>query len=102
MMGLLRKKYAIAIFSMLFVGHLITTWICFTKSEVIRPTAATYIWRLISEILAFPMLYFQPQSSNWLLVLMLFNSVIWSALLTIIVLFLCSHLRRYTSIRSES
>jgi hypothetical protein len=99
---LLRKKHTIAMFIAFVAGYLIATWICFTKSELITPTAATYRWRHLSEILAFPMVYFQPQSSNWLLVLMLFNSVIWSALLTIIVLFLCSHLRRYTSIRSGS
>lgn len=102
-MGSLRRKWAIAILATLFVSHFIMAWICFTKSEVIRPTAATYIWRQIAEILAFPMVYFQPESSSWLFVLMLLNSVIWSTLLTIMVLFLWSHLRRYTrSIRSES
>ncbi|MGE5113321.1 MAG: hypothetical protein ACM3JB_20850 [Acidobacteriaceae bacterium] len=66
------------------------------KSELIRPTAATYIWRRATEILAFPMGYLELKSgSDWpLLELMLLNSIIWSALLTALVLLLYDQMRR--------
>jgi YD repeat-containing protein len=95
---LLRKRNTIAIFIAFVAGYLIAAWICFTKSELITPTAATCRWRQMSEILAFPMVYFQPQSSESLLALMLLNSVIWSALLTVIVLFLYGQMRRHSQV----
>jgi len=95
---LLLKKHTIAIFIVFAAGHLIATWICFTKSELIKPTAVTYRWRQVSELLAFPMVYFAPQSSESLLALMLLNSIIWSALLTIIVLFVYGQMRRHSPV----
>jgi hypothetical protein len=89
------KRRTATIYVAFVFGHLIATWICFTKSELIRPTATTFLWREAAEILAFPMIYLQPKSDlDWLLALMLCNSVIWSALLTVVVLLVSGQMRK--------
>src|SRR5437762_11079392 len=94
-MDLSFKKRATALFTVVVLGYLTATWICFTKSEYIVPTAATHIWRQAAEVLAFPMVYLDPRSdSDWLLVLILLNSAIWSTLLTSVVLLLSGQMRR--------
>lgn len=65
------------------VLHFVTSWICFTRSEVIRPDASTPLWRSATEILAFPFLYLQKLNPGFdaFPLLMILNSVLWGMVL---------------------
>ena len=86
---MLKTRSKAAIFVVSFLSHSAATWVAFTKSELIRPTATTYLWRHAAETLAFPALYVLPNSEyDLLLPMMLFNSILWAALVTMVVVFI--------------
>ena len=72
------KRFLI-IASTLGVVHFVLSWICFTRSEVIRPNAATPLWRSATEILAFPLLYLQKLNPGFdaFALMMILNSALW-------------------------
>jgi hypothetical protein len=68
-------------FMVVAVIYLVTAWIAFTKSSVIRETQATAAWRWLAEVLAFPAVYLSRwiEAADALVPLMILNSVIWGA-----------------------
>ncbi|MBL0125098.1 MAG: hypothetical protein IPP88_21145 [Betaproteobacteria bacterium] len=75
-------KRFVRLFGLFLFIHFLATWICFTKSVVIKPQPNTHAWRQAAEILAIPFVYLEPSSdSDFLLVLMIGNSILWATLL---------------------
>lgn len=63
------------------VGHFCFSWIAFMRSEILEPTAATEQWKLITSVLAFPLIYLSnfPSAIDLFAVLMIGNSLLWAA-----------------------
>ena len=63
--------------------HFSVSWICFTKSAVIRPSPSTDMWRNATEILAFPLVWIQSFDLGFDMfpVLMVLNSLLWGCLI---------------------
>jgi hypothetical protein len=67
----------------LAVIHFLASWICFTRSEVIRPTESTRVWRVATEVLAFPLVWIQSLDFGFdaFPMLMILNSLLWGSVL---------------------
>ena len=68
--------------------HFVGSWVSFTKSELIKPTASTAAWKSATRVLAFPLVYLGDASGTVDLfpMLMIANSVLWGIALVFIVL----------------
>jgi len=93
-------KRFLVISSVLGVLHFVTSWICFTRSEVIRPDASTPLWRSATEIVAFPLLYLQKLNPGFdaFPLLMILNSVLWGVVLAGLAVTTWAALRRNPSV----
>jgi hypothetical protein len=74
-------KRFLLLFPILAVIHFVLSWICFTRSEVIRPDPSTPAWRTATEILAFPLVWIQSLDLwfDAFPLLMFLNSLLWGA-----------------------
>ncbi len=80
------KRFA-GLFALLVLIHFVATWVCFTKSAVIKPGPYTHAWGQAAEILAIPFVYLEVGTeSDFLLAFMIGNSILWAALLTAVVM----------------
>lgn len=76
----MKRRYLLWLICMVIaLAHFVASWIAFTRSELIRPTEATALWRSVSEILAFPLMYLSDITSviDLFPILMIANSLLW-------------------------
>jgi hypothetical protein len=77
----------IAAAAIIAVAHFCLSWVSFMKSELIRPNDATESWKMVTRILAFPLIYLSNVGSTVDLfpVLMIANSLLWGLTIVMVV-----------------
>jgi hypothetical protein len=80
------NKASVLVFVLVAGIHLLLSFLAFTKSAVIHPSALTSMWRVVTEILAFPFIYLSNSFGvvDGLSVLMIGNALLWGAIAALI------------------
>jgi hypothetical protein len=86
-MNVSRNRAFIALFVVVAVVHFCLSWVAFMKSELIKPNEATHVWRMASEVLAFPLVYLANSATaiDLFPVLMIANSLLWGGFVALVV-----------------
>ena len=80
------RKYLLGAIAVVGILHFCLSWVAFTKSELIKPTEATGMWKSVTRVLAFPLVYLGDAASGIDLfpILMIANSLLWGVVIVLL------------------